>query len=74
MDAVVSYSCNDYSVFSTAEFSSFVVFEQPIRDYYDSVVLIIDTKDTSNTADDEVVKVKDRDPNIINSSGGDIYE
>ena len=74
MDAVVSYSCSDYSVFSTAEFSSFVVFGEPIRDYYDTVILTIDTKNTSNTADDEVVKVKNRDPKDINSSGGDIYD
>ena len=74
MDAVVSYSCSDYTVFSTAEFSSFVVFDEPIRDYYESVLLTINTQDTSITSDDEVIKVEDRDPNTINSSGGDIYE
>ena len=74
MDAVVTYSCKDYSVFSTAEFSNFVVFEEPERDFYTPVVLTIDIKNTSNTSDDEVVKVKDRDPDVTNSTGGDIYE
>ena len=74
MDAVVTYSCKDYSVFSTAEFSNFVVFEEPKRDFYAPVVLTIDIKNTSNTSDDEVVKVKDRDPDVMNSTGGDIYE
>lgn len=74
MDAVVSYSCSEYTVFTTAEFSSFVVFNEPIRDYYDSVILSINTQNTSITSDDEVVKVEDRDPDVSNSSGGDIYE
>ena len=74
MDAVVAYSCKDYSIFSSAEFTSFVVFDQPLREYYDPVVLVIDTKNTSNTIDDEVIKVKDRKNEDINSTGGDIYE
>ena len=74
MDAVVSYSCKEYSVFSTAEFSNFVVFDEPFRDFYAPVILTIDTNNTSNTIDDEVIKVKDRDPEEINSTGGDIYE
>ena len=74
MDAVTEYSCKDYSIFSSAEFTSFVVFDQPLREYYDPVVLVIDTKNTSNTIDDEVIKVKDRKSEDINSTGGDIYE
>ena len=74
MDAVTEYSCKDYSIFSSAEFTSFVVFDQPLREYYDPVVLVIDTKNTSNTIDDEVIKVKDRKRTDINSTGGDIYE
>ena len=74
MDAVTEYSCKDYSIFSSAEFTSFVVFDQPLREYYDPVVLVIDTKNTSNTIDDEVIKVKDRKSTDINSTGGDIYE
>ena len=74
MDAVTEYSCKDYSIFSSAEFTSFVVFDQPLREYYDPVVLVIDTKNTSNTIDDEVIKVKDRKRMDINSTGGDIYE
>ena len=73
MDAVVSYSCKEYSVFSAAEFSSFVVFDEPLREYYEPVILIIDTKNTSNTIDDEVIKVKNRKGADINSTGGDIY-
>ena len=73
MDAVTEYSCKDYSIFSSAEFTSFVVFDQPLREYYDPVVLVIDTKNTSNTIDDEVIKVKDRKSEDINSTGGDIY-
>ena len=61
-------------IFSSAEFTSFVVFDQPLREYYDPVVLVIDTKNTSNTIDDEVIKVKDRKRTDINSTGGDIYE
>ena len=74
MDAVTEYSCKDYSIFSSAEFTSFVVFDQPLREYYEPVVLVIDTKNTSNTIDDEVIKVKDRKSTDINSTGGDIYE
>ena len=74
MDAVTEYSCKDYSIFSSAEFTSFVVFDQPLREYYEPVVLVIDTKNTSNTIDDEVIKVKDRKRMDINSTGGDIYE
>ena len=74
MDAIVSYSCKDYSVFSAAEFSSFIVFKEPIREYYDTVVLVIDTKNTSIIDDDEVIEVRNRDPKVSNSSGGDIYE
>ena len=74
MDAVTEYSCKEYSIFSSAEFTSFVVFDQPLREYYDPVVLVIDTKNTSNTIDDEVIKVKDRKSEDINSTGGDIYE
>lgn len=74
MDAVTEYSCKDYSIFSSAEFTSFVVFDQPLREYYEPVVLVIDTKNTSNTIDDEVIKVKDRKSVDINSTGGDIYE
>ena len=73
MDAVTEYSCKDYSIFSSAEFTSFVVFDQPLREYYDPVVLVIDTKNTSNTIDDEVIKVKNRNCTDINSTGGDIY-
>ena len=73
MDAVTEYSCKDYSIFSSAEFTSFVVFDQPLREYYEPVVLVIDTKNTSNTIDDEVIKVKNRNCTDINSTGGDIY-
>ena len=73
MDAVTAYSCKEYSVFSTAEFSSFVVFGEPLREYYEPVILVIDTKNTSNTADDEVIKVKKRNCTDINSTGGEIY-
>ena len=73
MDAVTEYSCKDYSIFSSAEFTSFVVFDQPLREYYEPVILIIDTKNTSNTIDDEVIKVKNRKGTDINSTGGDIY-
>ena len=73
MDAVTAYSCKEYSVFSTAEFSSFVVFNEPLREYYEPVILVIDTKNTSNTADDEVIKVKKRHCTDINSTGGEIY-
>lgn len=73
MDAVVAYSCKEYSVFSSAEFSSFVVFNEPLREYYEPVILVIDTKNTSNTIDDEVIKVKNRNCTDINSTGGDIY-
>ena len=74
MDAIVSYSCKDYTVFSTAEFSNFIVFDEPTREFYAPVVVTINTNNTPNTLDDEVVKVKDRDPETMNSTGGDIYE
>ena len=74
MDAVTEYSCKDYSIFSSAEFTSFVVFDQPLREYYDPVVLVIETKNTSDTIDDEVIKVKERKSEDINRTGGDIYE
>lgn len=74
MDAVVSYSSDEYSSFTGPDFSGWVVYDEPLRDYYAPVTLRINTHGTNINTDDTVIEVLDRDINDINSTGGDIYE
>ena len=59
VEAVVIDSNQEYSAFGTSH-SCFILLNEPVREEFETVYLMIDTKNTSNISDDEVVEVLDK--------------
>ena len=59
VEAVIIESNKEYSTFSTST-NCFILMNEPVRKEFETVYLMIDTKNTTNVNDDEVVEVLDK--------------